>query len=165
MDDPTLEEIHASPSPPVETPGPSEAPSFDVTQLQEEANKDLVHLLATRSSIDAHWRKQVSDLGMALCQNESDITEVIKEVKALCAHTIKDVEACWVALISKAKILHTTCIKEAEAKCAGALAETENCCSAAIREAESQGALQAHSIQQSHAKDIQCLDPEAIEEE
>ena len=36
MDDPTLEEIHASPSPPVKTPGPSgEAPSLDVTQLQE----------------------------------------------------------------------------------------------------------------------------------
>ena len=44
MNDPTLEEIHASPSPPVKTPGPSgEAPSLDVTQLQEEANKALGH--------------------------------------------------------------------------------------------------------------------------
>ena len=32
MDDPTLEEIHASPPPPVNTLGPSsEAPSLDVT--------------------------------------------------------------------------------------------------------------------------------------
>ena len=39
MDDPTLEEIHASPSPPVKTLGPSsKTPSLDVTQLQEEAN-------------------------------------------------------------------------------------------------------------------------------
>ena len=66
MDDPTLEEIHASPFPPVKTLGPgSEAPSLDVTQLQEEDNKALGHLLATRSSIDACWRKQVSDFGMA----------------------------------------------------------------------------------------------------
>ena len=58
VDDPTLEEIHASPSPPVENLGPSsEAPSLNVTQLQEEANKALGHLLATRSSIDVHWRK------------------------------------------------------------------------------------------------------------
>ena len=50
MDDPTLEEIHASPSPPVKTLGPSgNAPSLDVTQLQEEANKALGHLLVTRS--------------------------------------------------------------------------------------------------------------------
>ena len=39
-------------SPLVETPGPSsEAPSLDVTQLKEEANKALGHLLVTRSSI------------------------------------------------------------------------------------------------------------------
>ena len=53
MDDPTLEEIHASPSHPVETPGPSSrAPSLDVTQLQEEANRALRCLLVTRSTIN-----------------------------------------------------------------------------------------------------------------
>ena len=166
MDDPTLEEIHTSPSPPVKTPEPSgEAPSLDVTLLQEEANKAQGHLLVTRSSIDSHQRKQVSDFGIALCQNESDITEAIKEVKALCACTIRDVEAHWVALISKARIWHATCIKEAETDCAHTLVEAENCCSTAIREAESWGALQAHSIQQSHAKDIQHLEVEATEEE
>ena len=52
MDDPTLEEIQAS-LPPVETLEPSgEAPSLDVAILQEEANKTLGCLLATRSSID-----------------------------------------------------------------------------------------------------------------
>ena len=166
MDDPTLKEIHTYPSPPVKTLGlSSEAPSLDVTWLQEEANKALGHLLATRSSINAHQRKQVSDFGMALCQNESDITKAIKEAKALCAHTIRDAEAHWVALISKAEIQHSTCIKEAEANCACTLAEAGNCCSTAIREAESWGASQAYSIQQSHAKDIQCLEAEVIEEE
>ena len=81
MDDPTLEEICASPSSLVQMPGPSsKAPSLDVTQLQEEANKALGYLLATRSSINTHWRKQVSDFGMALHQNESETTEAIKEV-------------------------------------------------------------------------------------
>ena len=53
MDDPTLKEIHTSLPPLVETLGPSgEAPSMDVAQLQEEANKALGHLLVTRSSFD-----------------------------------------------------------------------------------------------------------------
>ena len=141
MDNATLEEIHASPSPLVKTPGSSsEAPSLDVTQLQEEANKALGYLLATRSSIDTHQRKQVLDFGMALHQIESETTETIKEAKALCAHTIRDVETHQAVLISKVKIQHAACIKEIEDNCVHALAEVENCCSTAIREAESQGA-------------------------
>ena len=80
----------------------------------------------TRSSIDAHWRKQVSDFGMALCQTESEITEAIKEAKALCACTMRDAEAHWAVLISEAKVWHGACIKEAEANCAHTLAEAEN---------------------------------------
>ena len=166
VDDPTLEEIHASPSPLVKTLGPSsEAPSLDVTQLQEEANKILGHLLVTKFSIDTHWRKQVSDFGMALHQNESGTIEAIKEVKALCAHTIWDVETHQTALISEAKVWHTALIKEFEDNSTHTLAEAENCCSTAIREAESQGTSKAHSIQQSYAKDIQHQEAEVIEEE
>ena len=165
MNNPTLEEIQASPSP-VETLGHSrEAPSLDVTKLQEEANKALGLLLVTRSSIDAWWRKQVSDFGMALCQNELETTEAIKEVKALCAHTMQDVETHWTALISEAKVWHASCIKEIEDDCTHISAEAENCCSSAIHDAESQGASNAHSIQQSHTKDIQHLEVEAIEKE
>ena len=124
--------------PPVETLGPSrEAPSLDVAQLQEEANKALGQLLAARSFIDAQWRKQVSNFGMALCQNELETTEAIKEAKALCAHTIQDVETCWAARISKAKVLHAICIKEIEDNCSHASAEAENSCSSAIWDAES----------------------------
>ena len=105
MDDPTLEEINASLSPPVKALGPiREATSLDETRLQEQANKALGHLLATRSSINAHWRRQVSDFSIGLCQTESDVTEAIKEAKALCTHTIREVEACQVVLINEAEI-------------------------------------------------------------
>ena len=129
------------------------APTLNVTQLQEEANKALGHLLVTRSSVNTHWRKQVSDLEMALHQNESETTEAIKEARSLCARTIQDVETCQTVLISKAKVWHATHIKEIEDNCTHALAEAENCCSTAIREAESRDASKAQSIQQSHAKD------------
>ena len=158
--------IHASLPPSVETLGPrGEAFSIDVAQLQKEANKALGCLLATRSSLDARWRKQVSDFGMALHQIESKITKATKEAKALCACTIQDVEACQMALVSKAKAWHTAFLKEIEDDCSLALAEVENCCSATIREAESSSTSKAHSTQQSHTKDIQHLEAEAIEEE
>ena len=102
---------------------------------------------------------------MALCQNELETTEAVKEVKVLCTCTIWDAETCWTVIVSKAKVWHAAHIKEIEDDCTHTLAEAENCCSTAIREAESRGTLKAHSIQQSHANDIQCLEAEAIEEE
>ena len=64
MDDPTLEEINASPSHHDGTPEPrSNAPSLDVTQLQEEANKALGCLLAMRSTINACQGKKSQILG------------------------------------------------------------------------------------------------------
>ena len=80
---------------------------------------------------------------MTLWHNESEITESIKGVKAICALAIKEVEA----------------------NCVHAIKEAESHCSTAIREVESWGASQASSIQESHAKDIQHLEEEAIEEE
>ena len=80
---------------------------------------------------------------MTLWHNESETTESIKGAKAVCTHSIK----------------------ETEANCTLAIKEAETHCSTAIREAESQGASQADSIQQSHAKDIQHLKEETIEEE
>ena len=165
-DDPTLEEIHTSPSHPDGTPeGRSDAPPLDAAQLQEEVNKALGCLLVMESTIDLHRRKEISDFGMALQHNESKVTKARKTEKGLCAHTIREAEACHMALIGEAKIHHVACIKEAEADCARALAEAENHCFTAIREAESQGALQAHLIQQSHAKNMQHLEAEAINEE
>ena len=79
-DDSTLEEI----SLPVETLGlDAGVLPADVIQLQEEVGKALGCLLATRSSLNACQRKQVSDFEMALCQNKSETTEAIKEAKTL----------------------------------------------------------------------------------
>ena len=64
VDDPMLEDIHASPSHPDGAPeGSSNAPPLEVIQLQEEANKALGCLLVMRSTINAHRRKEISDLG------------------------------------------------------------------------------------------------------
>ena len=80
---------------------------------------------------------------MILCQNKSKTEESIKEAKAPCAHSIREVQT----------------------NCVHSIKETEAHCSTAIREVEAQGASQASSIQQSHAKGIQHPEEEAIEEE
>ena len=113
-----------------------------------------------RSSLDAHWRKQVWDFQMALHQNELETIEAIKEAKALCTYTIRGAEAHQAMLISEAEGQHATCVREAKANYASTIAEAENCSIA-----ESHSAKQAHSIQQSHAEGIKHLEMEAIEEE
>ena len=102
---------------------------------------------------------------MAHHQNESETTEAIKEVKALCACTIWDMETNWTVQTSEAKVLHAICIKEIEDDCTHTSAEAENCCLSAIQDAEPQGTSNAHCIQQPHTRDIQHLEVEAIEEE
>ena len=100
MEDPSLEEIPATSSPIAGTAGPSSnSPPLDIACLQEEANKALGDLLATKPSINAHWQKLVSDFSMTLWQNESKTLESIKEAKAHCAHSIKEAEAhCSLAM-------------------------------------------------------------------
>ena len=134
-------------------------------QLQEEVGKALGWLLAIRSFLDVHQKKQVSDFEMALCQNNSETTKAIKEARSLCACTIREAEAHQAKLISEAEARYATCIKEAKGNCATTIEEAENCCSAAIRKAESHSTKQAHSIQQSRAKGMQHLETEPIGEE
>ena len=129
----SLEEILTAPSPTAEAPGPSNStPPKDTGHLWEEANKALGELLATKKSINAHQQKLVWELGMALCQNEFNTTESIKEAKATCTHSIQEVKTL---------------------------------CFMAIRDTEAWGASQASSLEQPHAKSIQCLEEQAIEEE
>ena len=142
MDDPTPEDVPATYSPTLETPGPSgDVPPTDIAHIWEEANKALGDWLTVKSSVDAHCQKLVSKSSMTLCQKESKTKESMKEAKALYAHSIR----------------------EAETTCAHSIKEVEACCSTAIREVEAWGACQASFIQQSHAKGIQHLEEEAIE--
>ena len=150
----SLEEIPIAPSPTVETPGPSSGTSSKDADHLEKANKALGELLATKSSIDAHWQKLVWELGMGLCQNDSKTTESIKEAKAICTYSTQE-----------AKTLSSTTIRESKATCTHSIQEAKTLCSMAIREAETPGASQDDSLHCSHTKSIQCLEEQAIKEE
>ena len=110
-----LGEVPATISPIAAAPRSSSiTPPTYVGQLQEKANKALEELSATKSSIETCRQKAVWELGMDLCQNNSEIAESIKEVKAICAHAI------W-----KAKAICSVAIKEAETICSAAIREAE----------------------------------------
>ena len=66
--------------------------------------KEMRALLAIKSSIDTHQQKLISEFGMALCQNNSEATESVKEAKAICADSIQEAKTC-----------SSTAIREAEA--------------------------------------------------
>ena len=59
----------------------------------------------------------------------------------------------------------TESIKEAKATCTHSIQEAKTLCFMAIRDTEAWGAFQADSLHQSHAKSIQHLEEQAIEEE
>ena len=56
-----------------------------------------------KSSINARRWKLVSEFSMALCQNDSKAKESIKEAKAICAHSIQEVENCCSVAIREAE--------------------------------------------------------------
>ena len=91
---------------------------------------------------------------MGLCQNNSETTESIKDAKSICTHSTQEAET-----------LYSATIKEAKATCACSIQETETLCSMAIRDTETWGASQADSLHQRHAKSIQHLEEQVIQEE
>ena len=80
--------------------------------------------------------------------------ESIKEARAICTNTTQDAEAFCSATV-----------KEAKATCVCTIQEAKALCSAAIRDAEIWGASQADSLHQRHAKTIQHLAEQVIQEE
>ena len=129
------------------------------TYLQEEASKALGCLLVRRSSFDAHRRKQVSYFEMALHQIKTSQKPLRPLKRPRLSAPVPSGKLRPTILISEAEAQHATCIKEAKANCASIIAEAESCCSIAITKVESHGA------KQSHAKGMQHLETEAIEEE
>ena len=104
--------------------------------------------------MDTHWQKLVWGLVMGLCQNDSKTTESIKEARAICIHATQEAETLCSTTIKEAKVIYIHSIQEAK-----------TLCPMTIRDAEAQEASQADSLHQTHARSIQNLEEQAIQEE
>ena len=112
-------------------PGPAVAPLPQMQAISEKRPTRLWGgLLVTKSSINTCQGKLVWELSMALCRNDSETMESIKEAKATCTHSIKE-----------AKILCPTTIEKSKAICTCSTQEAETLCFMTIREAEGLGSL------------------------
>ena len=138
-------------------------PPTDAAELQENANKALEELLATKASIDACRCRAIWELGMELQWNESEATKSIKEARAICSQvtldaktlcftTIKEAKAVCSCVTLDAKAQCFTTVKEAKTTQACTIQEAEAACSMAVRDAKTQRASQAELLQRGHGK-------------
>ena len=100
------------------TPFQSQAKSInlsdDVLHLQEEMNDAMVHLLTARASIDTCWWRIISGTEVSDCQNEINLAEDIREVKARYAIMMADAESTYVTVMRKVEAAHSASTSEAE---------------------------------------------------
>ena len=80
-------------------------PPADATELWKNANKSLEELLTTKASmVTCRWRA-IWELGMELCQNESQVTESIRGAKAISSQVTLDALVLCFATIKEAKAI------------------------------------------------------------
>ena len=118
-------------------------PLVDLVELWTNANKALDELLSTKGSIDARRQRAVWELGVILCQNESQVAASIKEARIICSQTTLDIwMACSQSLL-EAKTSYLVALKEAKTTRGHLVQEVEATCSKAICEAKAQTISQA----------------------
>ena len=100
-------------------------PPVDAVELWANANKALEDLLTTKASIDACRQRAIWELGIELCQNESQATESIKEAKAVCS---------WVTLDTQTICSQLTLA--AKTNCSWVILDAKTACSVAMKEAK-----------------------------
>ena len=177
MAEASLEGIPTSISPiAVTSRSRSITPLADATELCENANKALEELLTTKASIDTHRQRAIWELGMELHQNESQVTESIKEAKVVCSQvtldapplcfaTVKEAKAICFQVTLDNKAICLAMVKEAKTTQAHTIQEAETACSTAIRDAEIWRTSQAELLQREHGKIMWDLEVQVIWEE
>ena len=122
------------------------------------------------------WQRTIWELGVELCQNESQATESIKEAravcswvtldaKALCFATVKETKAVCSHVTLDAKVLCLVMVKEAKVICAHTIQQAKAACSMAIRDSKIWKASQAKLLQREHSEVMQDLEAQVIQEE
>ena len=162
----SLEGIPTSISPIAAASWPrSITPPVDAMGLWENAIKTLKEMLATKASIDAHRWRAIRELGMELCQNESQATKSIKEVKAMCSQVTLDARTACFQVTLDAKTTSSAAVKEAKITWDHITWEAKGTCSTTIRDVEVQRASQAEWLQREHGNIMQDLETQIIQEE
>ena len=130
----------------------SVSPSVDLAELQTNANRALNNLLNTKGSIDTRRWRAVWELGMILCQNESQVATSIREAKVICSQATLDDQTACSQLILEAKTHFFMAVKKAKTTRGHLVQEAKAACSKAICEVKAQKDYQAAIFHKEHGK-------------
>ena len=98
-------------------------------------------MLSTKGSIDVRRWRAIWELGVMLCQNESQAAALIKEARVICSQTTLDIQTACSWSILEAKTSYLAAVKEAKTTRGHLVQEAEATCSKAICEAEPKRSL------------------------
>ena len=143
----------------------SVTPLTDVMELWANANKALDDLLTTKASINGQRQRAVWELGIVLCQNESQAAASTKEAKAVCSQRNLDAWTTCSQCILEAKTACSMAVKKAKTTRDSMVQEAKATCSKAISKVEAQRVSQAVSFQKEHGNIMQDLEEQATGEE
>ena len=102
---------------------------------------------------------------MELHQNKFQVTESIKEAKAVCSQATLDAQALCFTTVKEAKAACIVVVKEAKMTRVHSIQGTEAVCSTAIRDFKAWRASQAELLQREHSNILWDLEMQAIWEE
>ena len=143
----------------------SVSPSVDLAELWTNVNRALDDLLNTKGSIDARRQRAIWELGIILCQNESQAAASTKGTKVICSQVTLDVWTACSWLILEAKTDFLAAVKKAKTTRGHLSQEAKAACSKAIYEVEAQKVSQAAIFHKEYGKYMQDLEEQAIGEE
>ena len=89
------------------------SPPVDLAELWTNANKALDELLSTKGAIDAWRQTTVWELGVMLCQNQSQAAALIKEARVICCQTTLDIQTSCSQSLLETKTSYLAAVKEA----------------------------------------------------
>ena len=143
----------------------SVSPLVNLAEFQTNANRAIDSLLHTKRSIDVRRQRAVWELGMMLCQNESQEAASVAEAKVICSEATLDAQTACSWLILEAKTNFLVMVKKANTTRGHLVQEAEADCSKAICKARAQKVSQAVMFHKEHRKYIQDLEEQAFREE
>ena len=155
----SLEDIPTTISPiPAISKTRSVSPLMDLAELWTNTNRALDDLLNTKGSIDARKWRAVWELGVILCQNESQVatkSSVLRQffdTQTACSWLILEAKTDFLGVVKKAKTTRGHLVQEAEAAC-----------SKTICEVEAQKVSQAAIFHEEHGKYMGDLEEQPLE--
>ena len=127
-------------------------PPVGLAELQTNANRALNDLLSTKGSIDIRRQRAVLELGIILCQNESQAATSIKEAKVICSQATLDAQTACSQLILEAKTNFLAVVKKAKTTRGHLVQEAEAACCKAICKVKAWKISQAVIFHKEHGK-------------